>query len=216
MTFKKILLTGFGPFGGADTNPAMQLVHALDDQVSDAYRVYGAILPVERYRAIECLKEKIDEIEPDLVILLGVAVGRENISLEKVAINFDDFRIPDNGGNQPIGEAIKAEGPAAYFSTLPINRMREVIAAQDIPVEISFSAGTYVCNHIMYGALHHCDANALPLRTGFIHIPQSEEDLIDPTKAALPFAQMKSAIICALETAAKYDADVARNAGDTH
>lgn len=213
---KTILLTGFGPFGGATTNPAMEIVNAIKDWQTEDFRVVTQILPVERFASIAALREAIETHQPDAVISLGVAVGRAAISIEKVAINFDDFRIPDNAGNQPIGEAIEAGGADAHFSTLPINRMRMSIAESGTPAEISFSAGTYVCNHVMFGALAMAANMPSKPRAGFVHIPQAMEDIIDDNKPSLPLGEMTDAVRRAIEVCALHDDDIASNAGDTH
>ena len=182
---RTILLTGFGPFGGATTNPAMEIVEALDGSEIEGCKVVTRILPVERFAAIAALREAIETHAPETVVSLGVAVGRTAISIEKVAINFDDFRIPDNAGNQPIGEPIEVGGADAHFTTLPINRIRQAISETGSPAEISFSAGTYVCNHTMYGALAMAANMPESPRAGFIHIPQATESIIDATKPSL-------------------------------
>ena len=213
---RTILLTGFGPFGGASTNPAMEIVTALDGSEIDGCKVVTRILPVERFAAIAALREAIETRSPDTIISLGVAVGRAAISIEKVAINFDDFRIPDNAGNQPIGEPIEVGGADAHFATLPINRIRQAISETGTPAEISFSAGTYVCNHTMYGALAMAANMPAKPRAGFIHIPQATENIIDAAKPSLTLLEMTEAIKLALSVCALHTSDIAGNAGDTH
>lgn len=213
---KTVLISGFEPFGGATSNPAQDIALSLSGLENETYIVQTAILPVERFSAISALQKQIDRHKPVAVICLGVALGRSNISVEKVAINFDDFRIKDNAGNQPIGEPIEQGAPNAYFSTLPINRIVAALEDDDVPCEISFSAGTFVCNHLMYGLLRLADKSRHKFRAGFIHIPQSSEKLIDENKPALPLADMKRAIERSIDIAAHYQTDIKRNAGDTH
>ncbi|GLQ17591.1 pyroglutamyl-peptidase I [Maritalea porphyrae] len=211
---QRILLTGFEPFGGEATNPSMEIAKALDGYQSEGFIIQAAILPVVRHKSVNRVVELIKKIEPTIVIALGVAVGRSAITPEKVAINFDDFRIPDNAGNQPIGEAIRAEGAAAHFSTLPINLMTQSICTENVPGAVSFSAGTFVCNHVMYGALDHIERNKLPIRAGFIHVPQATEFCSDPNIPTIKLQQMVNAICKAIAAAVNVEADVKINAGN--
>lgn len=211
---QRILLTGFEPFGGEATNPSMEIAKALDGCQGEGFVIQAAILPVVRHKSVNRVVELIKEIEPTMVIALGVAVGRSAITLEKVAINFDDFRIPDNAGNQPIGEAIRAEGAAAHFSTLPINLMTQTICTENVPGAVSFSAGTFVCNHVMYGTLDHIERNKLPIRAGFIHVPQAAEFCSDPNIPTIKLQQMVTAICQAIAAAVNVEADVKINAGN--
>ncbi|WP_424982097.1 pyroglutamyl-peptidase I [Maritalea sp. S77] len=215
----KILLTGFEPFGGETSNPAQQLALALDGETRDGAEIVSAILPVARFEALTALDGLLAQHKPDMVIALGVAAGREGITPEKVAINFDDFRIADNKGQQPLGEPVSENGPTAYFSTLPINLMVQEMAYL-VPTNISFSAGTFVCNHLMYGLQHRC-ANAYPhIRSGFVHVPQATENLpTDNTSDMphLPLAQMAEALKRAIWAAAAHKGDdIKLNAGNTH
>ncbi|MFT6658385.1 pyroglutamyl-peptidase I [Maritalea sp.] len=213
---QKILLTGFEPFGGELTNPSMEIVHALDGEGSMNCAVVSAILPVERFRSVRAAIKLIERHKPDIVVALGVAVGRTNITPEKVAINFDDFRIADNGGNQPIGEPISSTGPAAYFATLPVNLMVREIRNCDVGAAVSFSAGTFVCNHLMYGILDHIDRNNLPIRAGFIHVPQATEFAQRTAVPSLPLAEMVVAIRRSIFAAANAANDVQQIGGEIH
>ncbi len=167
-----------------------------------------------QHQSVGRVVELIQEIKPDMVIALGVAVGRSAITPEKVAINFDDFRIADNAGYQPIGEPIRADGAAAHFSTLPINLMTQTICASQVSGAVSFSAGTFVCNHLMYGVLDHIERQSLPIRAGFIHVPQASEFCDDPDMPTIDLARMIVAIRDAIAAAANASADLKRNAGD--
>jgi len=213
---QKVLLTGFDPFGGEETNPSMEIAKALDGEGDREFLVVSAVLPVERFRAVDALVDLITEHKPDLVISLGVAVGRKDITLEKVAINFDDYRIADNGGNLPTGEPIKADGATAHFSTLPINRMCQEISTLGVPASVSFSAGTFVCNHLMYGALEHITSNSLQIRAGFIHVPQATEFAQTDDVPTLSLSEMTEAIKVAIAKAVGEEEDVAQNQGDVH
>lgn len=211
---QSVLLTGFEPFGGENTNPSMEIARALDGYRGDEFVVHSAILPVVQHQSVERIVELIKEFDPNMVIALGVAVGRSAITPEKVAINFDDFRIPDNAGNQPIGEAIRADGAAAHFSTLPINLMTQKICMAQVSGAVSFTAGTFVCNHVMYGVLDYIEQQSLPIRAGFIHVPQATEFCVDPDTPTIELAKMIAAIRDAIAAAANASADVKLNAGN--
>ena len=211
---QRVLLTGFEPFGGENTNPSMEIAKALDGDRGDEFVVHSAILPVVQHQSVERIVELIKEFDPNMVIALGVAVGRSAITPEKVAINFDDFRIPDNAGNQPIGEPIRADGAAAHFSTLPINLMTQEICMAQVSGAVSFTAGTFVCNHVMYGVLDYIEQQSLPIRAGFIHVPQATEFCVDPDMPTIELAKMIAAMRDAIAAAANASADLKLNAGN--
>lgn len=177
VTAPRVLVTGFDPFGGDDLNPSWQAARALHGRQISGHRLVAAQLPTVFGQALTVLGGLVREHRPALVICLGLAAGRSAISIERVAINVNDARIPDNMGNQPIDEAIVNGGPAAYFSTLPIKAMRAAIQAEGLPAEVSQSAGTFVCNHVFYGLMHLL-ANGRGLKKvkgGFIHVPMLPE-----------------------------------------
>lgn len=195
----KVLITGFTPFGGETTNPAYEAVKLLPDQIEDI-EVVKAEVPTAFYDSVAHLKSLIKTHEPQVVICVGQAGGRASMSIERVAINVDDARIPDNKGQQPIDLPIAEEGPNAYFASLPIKAITEAIRAKGIPAMVSNSAGTYVCNHIMYGLLHVL-ANEYPgVKGGFIHVPFSEGQVTD--KGNMPSMSLNSMSL-ALEEAIK-------------
>lgn len=173
----KVLVTGFDPFGGDSLNPSWQAAQALHARQIAAHRVVAAQLPTVFGRSLTVLGALVREHRPALVICLGLAAGRGAISIERVAINVSDARIPDNIGNQPIDEAIIEGGPAAYFSTLPIKAMRAAINAKGLPAEVSQTAGTFVCNHVFYGLMHllATGRGLKRARGGFIHVPMLPE-----------------------------------------
>ncbi|GGE26686.1 pyrrolidone-carboxylate peptidase [Pullulanibacillus camelliae] len=166
----KVLVTGFEPFDGEAVNPAFEAMQALNGKTIKGYEVIGKGLPVVFGESRELLKKWLDEVEPDIVISVGLAGGRYAISVERVAINIDDARIPDNKGRQPVDEVINPSGPAAYWSKLPIKAIVKEIREAGIPAEVSQTAGTYVCNHIFYGLMDYL-AQKPGVRGGFIHIP---------------------------------------------
>lgn len=173
----RILLTGFDPFGGEPINPSWEAVRALHGKRIGGHRVVARQLPTEFAASLRLLQAAMREVKPAIVLGVGQAGGRPQLSLERVAINLQDARIPDNAGAQPVDEAVIADGPAAYFSTLPVKAMLEALLLAGLPAEISHSAGTYVCNHIAYAMLHLASKRR-GVRAGFIHIPYL------PTQAA--------------------------------
>ncbi|WP_430390711.1 pyroglutamyl-peptidase I [Dyella sp. 20L07] len=166
----RILLTGFTPFGNEDINPSWEAVRALDGELIGNHRVVARLLPTIFADSHRELALAVREIAPDILLGVGQAGGRSRLSIERVAINVQDARLPDNAGAQPIDEPVVPDGPAAYFSTLPIKAMLAAVQAAGLPVEISNTAGTYVCNHIAYLMLHLA-AQHKHARAGFIHIP---------------------------------------------
>jgi pyroglutamyl-peptidase len=204
------LVTGFDAFGGEDVNPSWQVCEELPGEIGGV-RIETCRVPCEFRRAIDVVAKAIDKHKPALVICLGQAGGRAHLSVERVAINVDDARMADNGGRRPIDEAIAADGPPAYFATLPIKAMVQAMRAAGVPAEVSNSAGTYVCNHVMYGVLHHLDSRRLgnDVRAGFIHVPYSEEQVIDkPAIAGMALATMVRGVEAAIAAAARHAVDV--------
>ena len=175
---KKLLITGFQPFDGESVNPALEVAKGLQGKTINGYEVIAREIPVVRFEALKAVQAAIEELQPNAVITIGQAGGRPDITVERVGINIDDFRIPDNKGNQPIDEPVVTGGPVAYWATLPIKKMVANVKAQGIPASVSNSAGTYVCNHLLYGLLHYLttqDKTAIP--AGFIHIPYLPEQM---------------------------------------
>jgi pyroglutamyl-peptidase len=166
----RILLTGFDPFGGETINPSWEAVRSLHGRRIGGHLIVARQLPTAFAGSLRELKAAVREVTPTILLGVGQAGGRQQLSIERIAINVQDARIPDNVGAQPVDEAVIADGPAAYFSTLPIKAMLAALHAQGLPAEISQSAGTYVCNHIAYAMLHLA-AKRRGVRAGFIHIP---------------------------------------------
>lgn len=178
----KVLVTGFEPFGGESINPALEAVKMLDHEIQGV-RIVKLELPTVFMKSKEILEKSLEEERPDMVICVGQAGGRDKISVERVAINVDDAGIPDNEGNQPIDRPIIEEGPSAYFSTLPIKEIVARLKENKIPAEISNSAGTYVCNHVMYNLLYNIDKKYPHMKGGFIHIPYIPDQVINKGSA---------------------------------
>lgn len=173
----KILITGFDPFEGEPTNPSIEAVKRIDENIENA-EVIKLEIPTVFHKSAQVLEEKIKEVRPDVVLSIGQAGGRSDISLERVAINEDDARIADNEGNKPIDEIIRKDGKNAYFSTLPIKKIVEEIKKENIPASVSNTAGTFVCNHIMYQGLYFCEKFE-NMRAGFIHVPYLPSQVLD-------------------------------------
>jgi pyroglutamyl-peptidase len=166
---ERILLTGFEPFHKSKLNPSQEIIR----RISHRSLVAKEVLPVTFGEASQKLISLINQHKPTVVISLGQAEGRKEITPERIAVNIDDARIPDNAGNSPKERAIVAGGPDAYFTTLPIKNLVEKLNENRIPASISLSAGTFVCNHIFYAMQHHCGGKAI--KSGFIHLPLMNE-----------------------------------------
>lgn len=203
-----VLVTGFEPFGGEKTNPSWDVCQALPGEIA-GMRVERLRVPCEFRRAIEVAAEAIERTRPSLVVCLGQAGGRALIGVERVAINVDDARIPDNVGAQPVDELVAANGPPAYFASLPVKAMAAAIRAAGVPAEVSNSAGTFVCNHLMYGVLHYLAAGGSRARAGFIHVPFSEEQAVEkPTAPCMSVAAMVKGITAAIAAAHEHRHDI--------
>ena len=169
---KKLLITGFDPFGGAAVNPSWLAVRELPDVVGD-YELCKLEIPTVFAEATRVVLEKAAQFQPDVILCVGQAGGRAAVTPERIGVNIRDGRICDNAGNQPKGEFVAEDGPAAYFSTVPVVVMAEAIEAQGILATVSNSAGAFVCNDTLYGLLHHYAGTAV--RVGFIHVPYIPE-----------------------------------------
>ncbi|MBO4235567.1 MAG: pyroglutamyl-peptidase I [Firmicutes bacterium] len=201
----RILVTGFEPFGGENINPSYEAVKLLPDRIGGA-EIIKMEIPTVRRKSIDVLSDKIEEVWPDAVVSVGQAGGASAIRVERVAINIDDYRIPDNDGNQPSDEPVYSDGPNAYFSTLPIKKMRDAIQAKDTPIEISNSAGTFVCNHIFYGVRHLCETKyaGKGIISGFIHVPFIREQVVDKSdQPSMKLEDIAAGITAALEVIAE-------------
>lgn len=168
---KKLLLTAFEPFAGESVNASLEAARQMERIDFRDATVRVVELPVDRYRGVETALSLLREFQPDIVIMLGEAGARHRINPERVAINVDSFRIPDNAGNQPLDEPIIQGAPVAYLSTLPIRAITDRIVEAHIPAAISNSAGTYLCNRVFYSVMHSISTEGLPTIAGFIHLP---------------------------------------------
>ncbi|MGH0054137.1 MAG: pyroglutamyl-peptidase I [Sphaerochaetaceae bacterium] len=208
-----VLLTAFDPFGGEAINPALEAVKQVRSKLA-GITVIKLEVPTIFGKSIERLAQSIKEVQPDVVLCIGQAGGRFGISVERVAINLDDARIPDNEGNQPVDTKIVESGPPAYFSTLPIKAMVEAIKNQGIPSSISNTAGTFVCNHLMYGALHILSSSEKPARGGFIHVPFIPSQVVSrPNVPSMALSDIVTALEAAIMAIGAHDEDVKVSGG---
>lgn len=192
------------PFGGERTNPSWEIAKSLPKIIS-GHRVVSLRVPTEFGKAIDVTIKAINAHQPEIVLCFGQAGGRSCMNVERVAINVDDARINDNAGNQLIDQAIRADGPAAYFCTVPIKAMVAAMLKAGAPAEVSNTAGTFVCNHLIYGVLHHLDVNKNTARAGFIHVPYLESQVLDKADtAAMSLATMITGAKAAIMAAIKY------------
>ena len=172
-----ILVTAFDPFGGESINPAQQAVERLSDEIG-VVKLHKLVVPTVFGRAAEIVIEAMDKLCPDAVICVGQAGGRKSVTPERVAINVMDASITDNAGNQPVDRAVVEGGPAAYFSTLPVKTMVKAIRDAGLPGDVSNSAGTFVCNSLLYSVLHHAAQHMPETRAVFIHVPYIPEQTV--------------------------------------
>ncbi len=175
----KLLLTGFEPFGGSTSNPSEQVARSLDGKSISGVEIHSRILPVDRLHAPDALLQALDEIQPDVVLCLGEAPRRPVVSIERVAVNLLDYPIKDNLGEQVKDQPIRAGGPAAYFVTLPARAIQDTLLAAGIPAELSLSAGTFLCNQVLYTLLDHLALHGQTIPAGFIHLPSLPEQVIE-------------------------------------
>ena len=203
MTQPTILLTAFEPFGGDAVNPSLLIARQLDGETIAGARVEAVQLPCVFHRALTALEEALERTRPALAVALGLAAGREGLSIERVAINVDDARISDNAGAQPVDEPIAAAGPAAWFSTLPIKAIATALNQAGVPASVSQTAGTFVCNHVFYGLQQRLAGTGV--RSGFIHVPLLPEQAERyPGKPVLALDEQVRGVRLALEVALRH------------
>ena len=193
----KCLVTAFEPFDKEPINPTMLMLERLTKDL-DGHEILKQVLPTTFGESAEIALARIAEVEPDVVLCLGQAGGRAAMTLERVAININDATIPDNAGAQPVDEPIVPDGPAAYFSTLPNKAIVKAMREAGIPAAISNSAGTYVCNQILYAVLHFIAENKLPTKAGFMHVPYLPVQVVE--KPSMPSMSLDD-MVRALEVA---------------
>lgn len=205
---RRVLVTGFTPFGGEAINPSWELVRELPDTIA-GYRIEKLKVPTEFVKAIDIAAAAIDKFQPQVVLCFGQAGGRSRMSVERVAINVDDARIADNAGKQLIDEPIRSNAPAAYFCTVPVKAMVAGMTRASVPAEMSNSAGTFVCNHLIYGVLHHIATSGYATRAGFIHVPFLESQIVDrPDTPSLSLPTMVAGAKAAIMAAVRNKTDL--------
>jgi len=213
---KTVLLSGFEPFNGAAINPSWEAARALDGWSGPGFTVVARQLPCVFGAAFDALRGAIAQVRPDIVIAVGQAGGRPEISLERVAINIDDATIRDNAGVQPVDTPVVADGPAAYFSTLPVKAIVRALRLRGFPAGVSQTAGTFVCNHVFYGLMHHIVGQ--PVRAGFIHVPFLPEQAADRPERppSMALRDIVDALRIAVEVAVVTETDAVEAGGATH
>ncbi len=185
MEQKILLITGFEPFGTETRNPSWEAVNALPARIG-AWTLEKRLLPVEFGRAAALAAEAIERVSPAAVLCVGLAAGRTAVTPEAIGINLRDAAVADNAGFQPVGEPIEKNGPAAYFSTLPVRKMTDAILSAGVPAKVSYSAGTYVCNDLLYTLLHRL--RDTDVRAAFMHIPLEKDLPLSDSMRALEAA----------------------------
>ena len=174
----KVLLTAFDPFGGEPVNPAQEAVAAVADNIAGA-EIVKVVVPTVFGKSIDTVYEAMKREKPDVTFCIGQAGGRVGLTPERVAINLDDARIEDNEGNQPFDKTIFEDGKTAYFTTLPVKAMVAKIKEAGLPASVSYTAGTFVCNHLMYGVLYHISKEFPDMKGGFMHVPYLHEQVLN-------------------------------------
>lgn len=213
----KILVTAFDPFDGESMNPALEVAKRLPENIAGAEIIIVEV-PTVFYRSAEVMREAAVLHQPDVILNIGQAGGRTGMTPERIAINLDDARIPDNDDQQPIDKPIQVGGQPAYFSTLPIKAMVEAIKDAGLPAYVSNSAGTFVCNHLMYQTLYFAEKELPDCLAGFIHIPFLPGQVTDkPRQASMSLTDMVTGIEAAIKAIVQYqDNDLAITGGTTH
>lgn len=213
----KLLLTAFDPFGGSPINPALEAVKLVANQIGDV-QIVKLEVPTVFGKSIDTVAAAIEKEKPDAVLCIGQAGGRYDLTPERVAINLDDARIPDNEGNQPIDVPIFQDGAPAYFATLPIKAMVAKIREAGLPASVSNTAGTFVCNHLMYGVLYTLAKGYPGVKGGFMHVPFVPSQTVNRPTPAPSMCQQDIArgIEAAITAIRENESDIATVEGHTH
>lgn len=209
-----ILVAAFDPFGGEKINPALEAVKSLDDTIGD-HQITKLEIPTVFHKAKQVIEQELEQQNYDAVLVIGQAGGRFELTPERIGINVDDARIPDNEKNQPIDQSIQAEGEAAYFSNMPVKRMVEAIKEAGVPARLSNTAGTFVCNHILYQLGYIQATRFSNIRFGFIHVPYVPEQVTDkPNQPSMSLETMVKGLTAAIRVIDQQDEKIAL--GETH
>lgn len=196
MKNKRLLITGFDPFGGETVNPSWEAVRQLPERIG-SYNLTKLQIPTVFGEAAEKILDKAGLLQPDVILCIGQAGGRDRVTPEVIGINLRESRIPDNAGNRPVNVPVVEKGPAAYFSTVPVRDMAAAIEAAGIPSALSYSAGAFVCNDVLYTLLHHYQGTQT--QVGFIHVPYQEEQAREGS-FSLPLAEIVRALSAAISS----------------
>ena len=213
-----VLVTGFDPFGGESVNPAYEAVKLLSDTIAGA-RIVKLEIPTVFTRSAEVVEKAITDVKPDIVISVGQAGGRSALTVEKVAINLAEARIPDNDGEQPLDQPLREDGDTAYFATIPVKAMVANVRAHELPAFVSYTAGTFVCNSVMYNVLYLLDRKFPGVRGGFIHVPYASQQVVGKPNGTpfMPLPDIAKSLEYAIEAAVTDDGSAVEGAmGGTH
>ncbi|WP_329576790.1 pyroglutamyl-peptidase I [Kitasatospora sp. NBC_01250] len=212
----RVLLTGFEPFGGATRNPSWEAVRLVAADAPEGLEVTPLRLSCVFGRAIDELRDAVRATDPELVVCVGQAHGRPGISVERIAVNIDDARIPDNTGRRPVDEPVVPGGPDAYFAALPVKACVAAVREAGLPASLSHTAGTFVCNHVFYALMHLIAVERPTTRGGFVHVPSLPEQVLDQAVPSLPAAAVAQGLRALLSCAATRRLDVHTSEGTIH
>jgi pyroglutamyl-peptidase len=212
----RVLLTGFEPFDNSTVNPSWEAVRLVGSAPPEGVSLTTAMVPVVFADVIGRLREAIEESDPDVVICVGEAGGRPDVTVERVAINVSDARIPDNSGGRPVDAPIVEGGPAAYFATLPVKACVAAVRDAGLPASVSQTAGTFVCNHVFYGLMHLIATERPGLRGGFVHVPNLPEQVLSERAPSLPARAVADALSAIVSAAVSTSVDLRVPDGSLH
>ncbi|MEU7147845.1 pyroglutamyl-peptidase I [Streptomyces sp. NPDC045470] len=212
----RILLTGFEPFGGESSNPSWEAVRAAAAEPPTGLEITAVELPCVYGRSRTALREAVAAHDPDIVLCVGQAGGRPDLTVERVAVNIDDARIPDVAGAQPIDETIVPGGPAAYFAALPVKACVAAVREAGVPASVSNTAGTFVCNHVFYDLMHLIATERPALRGGFVHVPYAPGQVAGRSLPSLAVSAVAEGLRVIAATAARTNTDIKAVGGATH
>lgn len=212
----RVLITGFEPFGGESTNPSWEAVRLLAAEPPAWTAVTARRLSCVFGRSVDELREAVQETDPHLVLCVGQAGGRPDLTVERVALNVDDARIPDNAGRRPLDEPVVSGAPAAYFSSLPVKACVAAVRAAGIPASVSQTAGTFVCNHVFYGLAHLIATERPALRGGFVHVPYAPAQAAATSDPSMSVRDTATGLAAVLTAAISTTADIHTVEGATH
>jgi pyroglutamyl-peptidase len=212
----RVLITGFEPFGGEGVNPSWAASEQVAATRRDGLDITAVRLSCVYGKAIEELRAAVARTDPELVLCTGQAGGRSGLSVERVAVNVDDARIPDNAGNQPVDEPVVPGGPVAYLSSLPVKACVAAVREAGLPASVSGTAGNFLCNHVFYGLAHLIATERPGLRGGFVHVPYAPEQVVGRSEPSMSVPDIARGLAVIVETAARTTRDLKVPEGATH